>query len=221
MDTKSNFRKFCKTSLLKQSKNYHIEKQVINNALFDLFKDLKCKNILLYCPLDLEVNIFPLIFKLKAKGYKIFVPKITGISFDVVEFSLPLIKNKYGILECNNALKIPKIDAMLVPILGIDRTFRRIGFGKGMYDRFFASLKAKPKIIFITKNLYFSQEILTQNYDIKGDFLFCGKIGIKRNKNDNLYCSKLTNKWLSGRRNRLSYQQKNFLFQCSNHYRTS
>ncbi|WP_104697251.1 MULTISPECIES: 5-formyltetrahydrofolate cyclo-ligase [unclassified Helicobacter] len=195
MDTKEKFRKFCKSSLERQSHQYHSKKYQVNQALFLLIKQLKAKNILLYCPLKLEIDIFPLIYKLKKQGYKLFIPKVTGVSFAIVEFSLPLIKNKYGILECKTRIQNPKkIDVMITPVLGIDRTFRRIGFGKGMYDRFFAALKIKPKVIFITKNLYFSKEILTQDHDIRGDFLFCSQIGIKRERNDHLYCYKLPNK---------------------------
>lgn len=194
MDTKEKFRKFCKNSLERQAHSYHSKKYLVNKALLLLLKELGVKNILLYCPLKLEVDIFPLIYQLKQQGYRLFVPKITGVSFGVVKFSLPLIKNKYGILECKTRIQNPKIDIVISPILGIDKTFRRIGFGKGMYDRFFATLKTKPKVIFITKTLYFSKEILTQDYDVRGDFLFCNQFGVKRDKNGHLYCYKLPNK---------------------------
>lgn len=201
---KQNFRKQCK-----QNTNlFHAKKYAINTKIFQILETLKARNILLYCPLKTEVNIFPLIYKLKKrKCYKIFIPKVTGVSFDVVEFNLPLKKNKYGISECNTRIKQPKIDVMIVPILGMDSSFRRIGFGKGMYDRFFAKLKIKPKIIFITKKLYFSKDIITQEFDIQGDYLISNFYSLKRIKNEYLLHDRFF-------RDRLPRYSNNHFFYC-------
>lgn len=205
MSPKQEFRKSALKKLRSSSQHYHPQKHLINRALETLLQNLCAKNILLYCPLDLEVDIRPLISSLRRQDRKIFVPKVRGVSFDIVEFCLPLRKNKYGILECKARRQNPKLDVMIVPLLGIDETFRRVGFGKGMYDRFFARLKHKPKVIFITKDLQFSKEILTESHDIRGDYLFCSQAKIKRGHHDRIHSCKLHRRWDSSRRIHLPF----------------
>ncbi len=197
-DKKYIFRQYCKQKL-KKNHIYFAKKNLFIKILKHLFISLKPKNVLLYMPMSFEVDIREFILWLKCTKFpqgkiKIFVPKVKKVSFDSVEFRLHTHKNDYGIYEPNSRAQTPKIDIMLVPILGIDKTFRRIGFGKGMYDRFYAHLKHKPKVIFIAKKLYFSSEIITQDYDIRGDYLICDDKIIQRDLNDRNHYHKLTNK---------------------------
>lgn len=65
-----------------------------------------------------------------------------GESFKMVPFRLPLKKKKFGIYEAGNSLRdIKNIDVAIVPVVGVDGNLQRVGFGKGMYDRFFEKLK--------------------------------------------------------------------------------
>ena len=101
----------------------------------------------------------------------------------MVEFRLPLKKDKFGIMTPNNSkLKITRVDLAIVPILGIDKTFRRIGFGKGMYDRFFEKLKKRPYIIFTQLEFCHTKKFICDDYDIAGDILLTPK-KIMTNKN--------------------------------------
>ncbi|MGX3010647.1 5-formyltetrahydrofolate cyclo-ligase [Helicobacter sp. 23-1044] len=141
----------------------------------------KPKNILLYAPLDLEANIFSLIFDLKKqKNIKIFLPfilqngKNANKIFKIVPFRLPLARNKFNILEARNSHFARKIDIAIIPILGADCERGRIGFGKGMYDRFCA--KYNPKnIIFVSRILHLSNAKISEWHDIKGDFIIASK----------------------------------------------
>lgn len=176
---KQKFRQECRQKLGKQRPYFAKKFKVIQELQF-IFQQLHPKHILLYMPMLHEIDIRPLFYWLKSmkqRGIKVFIPKVTEISFDSVEFRLQIYKNQYNIYETNASKRAPKIDLMLVPILGIDPTFRRIGFGKGMYDRFYACLKTKPKVIFITKELYFCDEIITRSHDIRGDYLIdCNQV---------------------------------------------
>jgi len=51
--------------------------------------------------------------------------------------------NAWGIPEPANALEVDveAIDAVLTPLLVLDKSGNRVGYGKGFYDRFFASCK--------------------------------------------------------------------------------
>lgn len=175
--TKSDFRKLCVKKLKFCSKFGKKTKDTfISNEILKIIKNERAKNILLYIPLDMEVNVRSLIDILRKKeSYKIYVPMMVGNSLKAVPFRLPLSKKKFGIFEPNDSRFQSKIDLAVVPIIGTDATSRRIGFGIGFYDRFFASLNYKPKIVFTQLCLCKSTTTLTQMHDIKSDYIITDK----------------------------------------------
>ena len=95
-----------------------------------------------------------------------------GDSFVPVKYRLPLKIKRFGIKEPNfSSLKKIKLDMVVVPIVGIDETYRRVGFGKGMYDRFFDRLKNKPITIFTQLKLCKSKKIVTSPHDIRPNYI--------------------------------------------------
>ncbi len=95
-----------------------------------------------------------------------------GDSFKIVKYRLPLHGKKFGIKEPNNSFfKAAKIDVAIVPIVGVDAIGKRIGFGKGMYDRFFDRIDYQPKLIFTQLTLCKSDKILSDKYDIQADYI--------------------------------------------------
>ncbi|BAK73003.1 MAG: 5-formyltetrahydrofolate cyclo-ligase [Arcobacter sp.] len=171
---KSDFRKSCikKLEFISLFSKYYKNK-IIVKKLEKFIKKSESKNILLYIPLGIEVDIKPLIVTLrKMKSKNVYVPFMQGDSFKIVKFRLPLYKKKFAIKEPNNSfLKPNKIDIAIVPVVGIDAVNKRIGYGKGMYDRFFDRLDYKPTIIFTQLILCKSKEILSDNYDIQADYI--------------------------------------------------
>jgi 5-formyltetrahydrofolate cyclo-ligase len=133
------------------------------------------KRILLYIPLSLEVDVMPIITELrKRRNIEVYVPFMKGKSFVPVKFRLPLQVKKFGIKEPNfSSFKNNdiKLDMAIVPIVGIDETYRRVGFGAGMYDRFFDTLKVKPITVFTQLKLCQSKEIVTSSHDIEADYI--------------------------------------------------
>ena len=173
-DHKNDFRKSCLkrlefTSLfLKYYKN-----KIIFKKLKKFIKQSDSKNILLYIPLGIEVDVKPLINSLrKRKDTTVYVPFMQGESFKIVKYRLPLHKKRFGIKEPNNSFfKARKIDLAIVPVVGVDKLNKRIGFGKGMYDRFFDKLGYKPTMVFTQLILCKSEKILSDNYDIQADYI--------------------------------------------------
>lgn len=131
-------------------------------------------NILLYASMKSELPTYKIIQKYRRK-HKIFIPFIEKESFKMVIFRLPIKIKNNNIQSSENSIfyknKRDDIDIMIVPIVGLDIMQRRIGFGKGMYDRFYAKLRHKPIIIFTQIKKCFSQDIISEKYDIKGDFV--------------------------------------------------
>ena len=148
----------------------------VNNKLLSLLKDVKNKNILVYYPLKNELDITKTIMNLR-KNNKVLLPFMQNKSFKVVPFRLPLKKKKFNIYEAANSLKkINNIDIAIVPVVGVDGNLQRIGFGAGMYDRFFARLKKKPYTIFIQNDLCHTKELICDSYDVQADVLLTPKV---------------------------------------------
>ncbi|RXJ79703.1 5-formyltetrahydrofolate cyclo-ligase [Arcobacter sp. F2176] len=174
---KSDFRKSCikKLKFVSRFTKCYKDKKIVDE-IYKTICELKKKNVLLYIPLDLEVDIYPLIKRLRReKKVQVFVPYMEGLSFKVVKYRLPLKTKKFGIKEPNNSFANVKIDLAIVPVVGIDGLNKRIGFGKGMYDRFFYKLKYKPTILFTQRKLCKTSKILSNNYDIQADIIISSK----------------------------------------------
>jgi 5-formyltetrahydrofolate cyclo-ligase len=181
---KVEFRKEC-IKILNRKNRYLLDKK-IQKELLKKLSNKKYKKILLYLSMGNEVVTKDLIRKLKRKNKQIFVPFMEDVSFKMVKYSLPLKKKKFNIYEPKNKNKTKeKIDVAVVPVIGMDNNFKRVGFGKGMYDRFFDKLKYKPEIIFVQIYPCITKEKVTDIYDIKADSYITYNLVCDRRKNDN------------------------------------
>lgn len=176
---KNKFRKHSIEKLKKCSQISKLRKdKYISKKLLSIILKNNIKNILMYIPLSLEVDLKNLIAYLRQKNYNIYVPYMTGKNnFKIVPYRLPLKKKKYNIYEPNNSFNSSKVilDLAIVPIIGFDDSFRRVGFGVGFYDRYFSSLRYKPKIIFTQLCSCKSKQIITENHDVKADLIITNK----------------------------------------------
>jgi len=170
---KNIFRKECLALLRSQKEKscFALDKK-ISQKIYQEIQQAGAKSVMLYIPLGIEVNIMPLIKKLREQKIRLFVPFMEGESFRLVKYRLPLKKKKFGILEPKDSrqFRIKQIDIAIVPIVGLDTLQKRIGFGKGMYDRFFEQEKKNiKKTIFTSRIRCTSTKVLTDKYDIKAD----------------------------------------------------
>ncbi|SFZ97712.1 5-formyltetrahydrofolate cyclo-ligase [hydrothermal vent metagenome] len=172
---KTEFRKNCLKRLRKVSKIGRYKKdKVVLKRLYEIIKNNDAKSVMLYLPLNSEINTYPLIKRLRKEKVKIYVPFMEGKSFRLVKYRYPLEKKHFGLKEPKDSKqhRIKKLDIAIVPIVGMDVTFRRVGFGKGMYDRFFEKeIKNINKIVFVARALCYSEEIITNHYDIQADMV--------------------------------------------------
>ena len=151
--------------------SYQKDKKIVE-VLYRHIVQSNAETIMLYIPLKMEVNVYPLIKRLRKEKRVLYVPFMEGTSFRLVKYRLPLKKKKFGIQEPNDSkqYRSKHIDIAIVPIVGIDATYRRVGFGKGMYDRFFEKQsKYIEQTIFVARELCYSNEIVTDDHDVKAD----------------------------------------------------
>jgi 5-formyltetrahydrofolate cyclo-ligase len=109
----------------------------------------KAHQVLIFLSLPDEIDTGPLLELAFTQNKEVFAPKIRGDSLDFCKISsFPGLRTSgpYGIREPNTAAApeftaVSGIPALIVtPGLAFDRQGRRLGRGKGFYDRFFASL---------------------------------------------------------------------------------
>ncbi len=201
---KTKFRKNCINNLkgrfaLSSMQRLVQDKQVIKRLTKIITKE-KAKNILFYMPFGFEINVLSLMKNLKkfkkTKRYNIFIPYIIGNTFVYSLYRLPIKKEpRFGIKQAKKSgffYANKPLDVCIVPILGFDTTFRRVGFGLGMYDRFGkkifkCSKKNHPKIVFVQNKICLSKCIVTNDYDIKGDYILSPKVTLKQTKTQRGY----------------------------------
>ena len=180
MSNKDKFRKRVLQSIKRYSINSYKKDKLLIKRLKKFIETNGYKKVMMFIPLKSEVNLNPLIRDLRAKGVQIYVPFMEDKSFRLVKYRLPLQIKKFGIKEPKfSNLKIKEIDLAIVPIIGIDKNFKRVGFGKGMYDRFFEkNAKYIKHTIFIQRDLYYCNKIVTDYYDITADGIMTNSIKI-------------------------------------------
>ena len=215
---KSAFRLWSKQCLqkayVKDCRGTDVASYRINAQVAKILQSLQARKILLYTPFGFESDSKKLLLRLRKQGKQIFIPYIMeGIRFKVLPLRLSLQKNKYGIFETSKSeFNLAKIDTAVIPVLGIDRSFKRIGFGKGMYDRFFSQYHKKTiPLIFVSRLACVSEQVLTQSHDIRGHYFVSAAMCCKRTRYGHSFKSdRVYNLWRYRGCGNLSSNQKDF-----------
>ena len=177
---KSSFRRWA-IKRAKKDKIFKYQDKKILKIIKKMVKDEKIRSVLAYIPLDSEIDVKPLLNHLRRSNVRVYVPFMEGKSFSLVKYRLPLQKKCFGIKEpkFSKQYRVRDIDLAIVPIVGVDSNCKRVGFGKGMYDRFFEREgKYIKRVLFLQRIIYFSPEVITQEHDIKADMLLGLKIRV-------------------------------------------
>lgn len=217
-EAKNIFRSWSKQCLQnahkKDCKGFDSSSYRINARVMKILQDLGARNILLYMPFGFESDSKKLLLQLRKQKKQIFIPYIMeGIRFKMLPFRLPLQKNKYGIFETSKSeFILAKIDTAVIPVLGIDKSFKRIGFGKGMYDRFFSQYPKKTiPLIFVSRLACVSKQVLTQSHDIRGHYFVSAATCCKRTRYGHSFKSdRVYNLWYHRGCDNLSDSKKDF-----------
>ena len=137
--------------LIKIRKNI-LDKEEKSTIIVNKIKKLKDYNnskvIALYKPLSNEVNINDLINYSLECGKIVLLPRVVreNIVFIKVDNYTEYDKSNFGVIEPiykKDNIYNGNIDLVIVPGLGFDKDYKRIGYGKGYYDKF---LKNKDTI---------------------------------------------------------------------------
>ena len=102
-----------------------------------------------------EPNTWPIIDRVKREfpHVRISIPRVNASSGELENFYFEglhqLSSNVWGIQEPRQGIPTPeeKIDMVLVPLLVLDQSGHRVGYGKGFYDKFLHTCRADVKRI--------------------------------------------------------------------------
>lgn len=91
--------------------------------------------------------------------------------------STTLKKNQYGISEPIDGIEVPasKIDVVFVPLLAFDQEGHRVGYGKGIYDKFLS--ECSPESLKIGLSFFEAEEAIDDVWpgDIRLDYCITPK----------------------------------------------
>jgi 5-formyltetrahydrofolate cyclo-ligase len=111
--------------------------------------------VFVYIAMSVEVDTTPIVTRAYREGRQVAIPRIEGEEITFYRYegrTRGLIPNQFGILEPDpewltvDPRKLAEGPLLiLAPGLAFDRSLRRIGRGKGYYDRFLAKARSGPQ----------------------------------------------------------------------------
>lgn len=106
----------------------------------------RARAVMLFIPFGNEIDILPLVERALAQEKALLIPRFNHATdsyqaVQVVEPGRELVRGPFGVQEPAASCPVfplNQLDVTLVPGLGFDRAGRRLGRGKGHYDRLLA-----------------------------------------------------------------------------------
>ena len=147
---------------------------VICNRVIKQDVYLNCKNLVLYMPINNEVNLDILFEKGFHNGKNIWLPRIINKNMEFYRYTkdTKLISGTYGILEPDyDEILIPGDNTLIImPGAAFSEDMGRIGYGGGYYDKY---LTKHPdcKTIAVCYNFQIMPMIPMNDHDIKPDMI--------------------------------------------------
>ena len=138
------------------------------------FQQAEC--IALFCSLKDEPNTES-ILKALLPNKRVVVPRVEGEIISFYDYSQTQLEcGSYGILEPQNGMAVdPKeIDLVVVPGVAFTTTGKRMGRGKGYYDRYLSQLREGALKIGVCYAHQIVEELPTEPHDIMMDCVIYG-----------------------------------------------
>lgn len=157
----------------------------LQQRFFELPEYRAAGTLALYAPIHHEVETAAVAAAALAAGKHVLYPAVVGtdLKFCRVHALSELVPGKYGILEprgegCDPA----QADLIVVPGVAFDLCGRRIGYGKGYYDRSLHRLEGSGKLAAFCYDFQLLQEIAGEPHDVTMDFIVTESRVVRVNK---------------------------------------
>lgn len=142
---KQEARKIARAKLIKMSdaeKGWASDSIVDAVSSLDIFKS--AKKVFVYLGTDTEPNTHEIVGLALAMEKVVAVPRVRGEEMDAISITpyTDFKVNKWGILEPAKGHRLDEIDLAIIPLVAFDG-LKRVGHGKGYYDKFLSSHPCK------------------------------------------------------------------------------
>ncbi len=147
---------------------------IICNRVIKQNSYTNCKDLVLYMPINNEVNLDILLNKGFHDGKNIWLPRIINKNMEFYKYTseIQLIKGAYGILEPDSEeILVPDNNTLIImPGAAFSEDMGRIGYGGGYYDRY---LSKHPycQTIAVCYSFQIMPMIPMDEYDIRPDMI--------------------------------------------------
>jgi len=157
----------------------------ITNFLYGIDEFKQSNNVFCYISYVSEVETLPLINDILKKGLDLFVPKIIN-NTEMTAVKLNSLANlepdNIGILTPKTGeILLDTFDIAITPGIGFTKNGKRLGYGRGYYDRWFSKNMVKVKV-----GIAFEEQIVTElpleKTDINMDIIITEKEIINQKK---------------------------------------
>lgn len=158
MNTKKQLRGDIKTLFSEQNREELTDKDTnILQLVLEYIQQSSFKHICIYEDMEDEVSTLKLIQSLRESNIGVYTPQVIG------ETEMILIDEEYEHYE-------KEIDLFIIPGRAFTQDWKRLGRGKGYYDRFLASkIYKKSKKLGICYDFQLLDEVITEKHDINMD----------------------------------------------------
>lgn len=101
--------------------------------------------------IDDELDAAPLLARLAGKGARIVLPRVEADRTMTFRDASPdtLEKGPFGLIQPSVRADIVRPNLVLAPLLAFDARGRRLGYGKGYYDRAVTQLRATGRVFYL------------------------------------------------------------------------
>lgn len=128
----------------------------------------------LYAPIHHEVETAAVAEAALAAGKTLIYPAVAGdhLQFRRVAALGELVRGKYGIQEpAGEELDPLAADLIVIPGVAFDVSGRRIGYGKGYYDRALHRMEGTGRLVAFCYDFQLVEEIVGEPHDVTMDLI--------------------------------------------------
>jgi 5-formyltetrahydrofolate cyclo-ligase len=134
----------------------------------------------LYSPIHNEVDTSEVLVSLLGSSRAALYPVVNGgmLVFRRVDSPGKMRSGSFGILEPDESCEVvhpDRADLIIVPGIAFDLTGKRVGYGKGYYDRTLHHLEGSGKLVGFCYECQLVEAILGEPHDVTMDLLITEK----------------------------------------------
>jgi 5-formyltetrahydrofolate cyclo-ligase len=144
----------------------------------DAYRGARC--VMAWLSFGSELDTTPLVGDVLGRGARLVLPRVNSArgeidALAVRDLNTDTVVSQWGIREPNPARCMPvtleEIDFVLLPGVAFTVGGKRLGYGRGYYDRLIARFPARPPLVAVAFELQVVREVPTGPTDQRADLV--------------------------------------------------